>query len=157
MQTFVVGSKLIALCVALNIIRYFVIGFVEQLLVFGPLFTAMEQSREYFNTDYQAVDWITSYLYNFAMWFCFLVAFHVHHPHMKGHMVWRSLRVFGLMLLIFLSISAIYMNHYSHPKDFYVWNMIDALIVLPLVALANGILYPFIFRRKDSRPEPIPE
>ena len=34
------------------------------------------------------------------------------------------------------------MNHYSHPKDFYFFNVLDALIVFTIVAVANGLLYP---------------
>lgn len=38
------------------------------------------------------------------------------------------------------------MNHYSHPKWFYVWNMLDTVIVYALVAVANGLLFPLFFR-----------
>jgi len=34
------------------------------------------------------------------------------------------------------------MNHYAHPRDFYFWNVADALVVFPIVALANAWLYP---------------
>ncbi len=50
------------------------------------------------------------------------------------------------MGLFFLSLSAIYMNHYQHPKDFYFWNMLDAILVFPLVALVNGVVYPRVFK-----------
>jgi hypothetical protein len=33
------------------------------------------------------------------------------------------------------------MNHYSHPKDFYFWIILDGLLVYALVAAGNGLLY----------------
>jgi hypothetical protein len=50
------------------------------------------------------------------------------------------------MFLFFASVSAVYMNHYSHPKDFYIYNILDGLVVFPIVAVANGLLYPRFFR-----------
>jgi hypothetical protein len=34
------------------------------------------------------------------------------------------------------------MNHYTHPKSFYFWNLVDAAMVFPLVGTVNGFLYP---------------
>ena len=39
------------------------------------------------------------------------------------------------------AISAIYMNHYSHPRDFFFWNILDGVIAFGAVAVANGLLY----------------
>lgn len=149
MGTFSVLLRLTGLCIMLNLIRYFVIGFIEQAFILEQLFGTMEKSRDYFNTEFTTIDWLTSFLYNFVMWFAMLASFHIAHPNLKGTMLVRSLKVFGLMLVLFLSISAIYMNHYSHPKDFYVWNMIDAVVVIPLVGIANGLLYPWMFGRRN--------
>lgn len=134
----------------LNILRYYVFGYVEQVIIMGPLFAAMEQSKAYFNNDFQTIDWITSYFYNFIMWFVITIAFHIGQPHIKGHIVLRSLKVYGLMLVMFARISAIYMNHYSHPKDFYIMNILDSVLIFPLVGIANGFLYPFFFRLPQS-------
>jgi hypothetical protein len=49
------------------------------------------------------------------------------------------------MLLFFTSVSAIYMNQYSHSKWFYIWNCLDAVIVFAVGAIANGLLYPRLF------------
>ncbi len=144
--------KLFALCVILNILRYYVFVYVEQAIIMGPLFAAMEQSKAYFNNDFQTIDWITSFFYNFVMWFVVTIAFHVSQPHIKGHMVLRSLKVYGLMLVMFVSISAIYMNHYSHPKDFYIINILDSVLIFPLIGIANGFLYPLVFREPKTKP-----
>ena len=58
----------------------------------------------------------------------------------------RSLQGFGLMALFFISLAAVYMNHYTAPfRPFYAWSMVDALIVFTLVGIANGLLYPLFF------------
>ncbi len=33
------------------------------------------------------------------------------------------------------------MNHYSHTKAFYLYNILDVLIAYTVVAVANGLLY----------------
>ncbi len=142
----VTAAKLIGLCAVLNILRYYVFGFIEGVFVMGPLFAAMEQSKEYFNTDFKTIDWVTSYFYNFVLWFVITIAFHVVHPRLTGNTVLRSLKVYGLMLVMFASVSAIYMNHYSHPKDFYIYNILDSVLIFPLVGIANGFLYPLFFK-----------
>ena len=146
MRTVYIWMKLILVCVLLNLVRYFVIGFAEGLVIMRPLGTAMQESISYFNTDFQTIDWVTSYFYNFVMWFTITYAFHRTHPALQGPLVVRSLKVYGFFFIVFASISAIYMNHYSHPKDFYFYNILDAALVFPLVALANAYLYPLLFR-----------
>ena len=64
---------------------------------------------------------------------------------LRGPLVVRSLKAYGVMWLMFASVSAIYMNHYSHPKTFYIFNILDAVIVFPIVAVANGLLHPLFF------------
>jgi len=63
----------------------------------------------------------------------------------------KSLKAFGLSLLFFVSVSAIYMNHYSHSKWFYFWNCLDAIIVLGIVAVAGGLIYPRLFKEDAGR------
>ncbi|MEX1139875.1 MAG: hypothetical protein WEF53_11080 [Bacteroidota bacterium] len=147
MMSAYIGLKLILLCIILNLLRYYVIGFVEGLVIMGPLFGAMEKNLSYFNTNFEAIDWITSYFYNFVMWLTVTVAFHKVHPHLKGSLPVRSLKVYGFFVIVFASISAIYMNHYSHSKDFYLYSILDAVLVFSLLGLANGFLYPLIFRQ----------
>lgn len=142
-----VGLKLILLCILLNLLRYYVIGFLEGLVIMGPLGESMQKNISYFNTDFAMIDWVTSYFYNFVMWFTVTVAFHKVHPHLRGSMPVKSLKVYGFFVIVFASISAIYMNHYSHSKDFYLYSILDAVLVFSLLGLANGFLYPWMFRQ----------
>lgn len=142
--------KFLILVILLNIIRYAYAYLPIEQLAFTPMFRVMAQHPSYFNTDFTTVDWVTSYLYNFMMWLVFTWVFMLMHPRLKGHLVIRALKVYGLMLLIFASIRAIYMNHYSHPKEFYFYSIFDALLVFPVVAVATGLLYP-IFFKPESR------
>ena len=142
--------KLLLLVVVLNVVRYVVAGPIEALLIFDRLFGAMDASRSFFNTQFTRWDWITSYFYNFIMWLVAEIVFIIMEPVLIGGAIVKSLKAFGLMNLAFLSISAIYMNHYSHPKTFYLYNMLDSLIAFAVVALANGLIYPLMFKRRKT-------
>jgi len=133
--------RFLVLVVLLNVVRYLVAGVIEQALVLPHLFGAMAESPEYFRTQFATWDWVTSYLYNFVMWGVAAWVFHLLRPVLKGGDVVTSLKSFGLMWLMFAAVSAIYMNHYSHPRDFYLWNILDAVIAFATVAVANGLLY----------------
>jgi hypothetical protein len=150
MKTFL---RFLALVIVLNLIRYFVPIFIEAPLVLEKLFAVMGNNPSYFNTELTTFDWVTSYFYNFMMWLVIVWVFHLLQPVLSGHIIVRSLKVFGVMLIFFASLSAIYMNHYSHPKEFYFYNILDAVIVFPIVAVANGLLYPWIMRRKATGQE----
>ncbi len=82
------------------------------------------------------------------MWFIVTVVFVLMHKNLQGNMIIKSLKVFGLIFLLFASISAIYMNHYTHAKTFYILNILDGVIAFTIVALANGLLYPRIFKKE---------
>lgn len=134
--------RFLALVVILNILRYVVGGFlIEPFVIFAGLFAAIEASAEYFNTVYGTFDWVTSFFYNFMMWLTCIWVFHLMRPAIKGSDLIASFKVFGIMWLFFASVSAILMNHYSHPKDFYFWIVLDGLLIYALVALGNGLLY----------------
>jgi len=133
--------RFFALVLLLNVIRYGVVGPLESVLIFPGLFGAMEASPDYFNTSFTRMDWVTSYGYNFGMWAVATWVFHLLRPVLTGGDVVASLKAFGIMWLMFASVSAIYMNHYSHPHDFYVWNIVDGLLAFGLLGLANGLLY----------------
>lgn len=133
--------RFLALVVILNVLRY-VVGFlIEPLVIFPGLLAAMHASADYFNTVYDTVDWVTSYFYNFMMWLTCIWVFHLMRPAIKGSDLVASFKVFGIMCLNFASVSAVLMNHYSHPKDFYFWIILDGVLVYALVALCNGLLY----------------
>jgi hypothetical protein len=138
--------RLLVLIVILNVIRYLVAGPIETFLILPSLFGQMEANPGYFNNTFTAVDWVTSYFYNFMMWACAAWAFHIMQPALKGGWYAKSYKAFGLTWLFFASVSAIYMNHYSHSKAFYVFNVLDAVIAFFVVAVANAYLYPRIVK-----------
>ncbi|MGH2569555.1 MAG: hypothetical protein ACRDGA_14550, partial [Bacteroidota bacterium] len=142
----VTALKFLTLVILLNIIRYAYAYLPVEQLAFGPMWSVMEQSPGYFNADFTTMDWITSYFYNFMLWLACTWVFVLLHPRLKGHLVLRALKVYGLTFLLFASTSAVYMNHYSHPKEFYLYSILDALLVFPIVAIATGLLYPVFFK-----------
>ena len=133
--------RFLLLVLLLNVIRYVVTPLLETPFVFPRLFAAMEASPEYFNQDFTTWDWVTSYAYNFVMWSVTVGLFHLQRPVLSGGDVTASFKSFSLVWILFAAVSGIYMNHYSHPPNFYGWNILDALLAFGLVALANGILY----------------
>ncbi len=137
----------LALVILLNVLRYLVGGPIEAVTFLPHLFGEMEKYPTYFATEFTAVDWMTSYFYNFMMWLAAVWIFHLLRPALRGTDLTVSLKVFSLMWLFFASVSAVYMNHYSHPKMFYIVNIADSLFVFGLVALANGLLYRWVMGR----------
>ncbi|MBI3006220.1 MAG: hypothetical protein HYY49_12515 [Ignavibacteriales bacterium] len=148
MNSLITFSKFLGLVVALNIIRYTVPMPYELPLAVTPMMEAMSSSASYFNTHFTNVDWITSYFYNFMMWLSFSWLYFYIHGMFKGNHVTKSLKLYAIMLVVFAAISAIYMNHYSHPKDFYIWSIVDAALVFPVVAIGNGLLFPLMFKKE---------
>ena len=146
--------RFLALVITLNIIRYAVGIPVELPLVVNKMFGVMERNASCFNIHFSTLDWATSYFYNFMMWLSITWVFHIVHARLHGSFVTKSLKVYGLMLLFFASLSAIYMNHYVHPKSFYIYNILDALIIFPLVGVANGLLYPWLMAPREKTPAP---
>ncbi len=140
--------KFLLLVIVLNVVRYVIAGPIALPLFTNRVFTAMQENATVFNTTFSGADWATSFFYNFMMWLTAAWVFLLMHRSLKGHMVVKSLKIFGLMFLMFASISAIYMNHYSHTKAFYLYNILDGLIAYSVVAVANGLLYPLFFKRE---------
>ncbi|MBX7151741.1 hypothetical protein K1X84_08875 [bacterium] len=140
--------RFILLVVVLNVIRYVVGMPLEMLFVFDGLMGTMAGNPSYFNTNFTTSDWITSYFYNFMMWLSCVLIFDRMHPVISGSWMTKSLKIFSMTWLFFASVSAIYMNHYSHTKMFYFYNIIDSIIVFALVAIANSLLYPRLLRNK---------
>ncbi|MCI0707813.1 MAG: hypothetical protein L0Y80_10065 [Ignavibacteriae bacterium] len=138
--------KFLALVIVLNIVRYLFAYVPLEHMITLPMFSVMSENPSYFNTNFTPSDWATSFFYNFMMWLTCAWVFMLMHPRLKGHMVVRALKVYGLMFLMFASISAIYMNHYSHPREFYYYSILDSLLVFPWVAVATGLLWPLFFK-----------
>ena len=74
---------------------------------------------------------------------CYAVvwSFHLMRPSLAENDIVASLTAFGIGWLFFAALSFVYMNHYSHPKAFYVWNVLDATLTFSVLAVANGLLY----------------
>lgn len=143
--------RFLALVVVLNVSRYLGGFLIEPFVIFPGLIAAMQESAAYFNTAYTTFDWVTSYFYNFMMWLSSVWVFHLMRPAIKGSDLIASFKVFGIMCLSFASVSAILMNYYSHPKDFYFWIILDAVIVFAIVAACNGMLYRRIMGQFAAR------
>ena len=63
-------------------------------------------------------------------------------------MIIRSLKSFAVSGLIFISLAAVYMNHFvGESRAFFAWSIVDGLILFPLIAIANAFLYPLIVRK----------
>jgi hypothetical protein len=144
------------LIIILNVLRYVIAGPIEMLLVANKMFAVMQKNFTFFNTKFTTVDWVTSYFYNFMMWLTIVWVFHLTNPLLRGGCLVKSLKVFGIMFLFFASLSAIYMNHYSHTRDFYVYSIFDGLIVFSIVAIANGLIYPGFFRERAEAKQTLP-
>ncbi len=152
MSYLITFMKFLTLVIILNLLRYAYAYLPIEASVFGSMLGAMERSPSYFNMNFTTFDWITSYFYNFILWLSITWIYFYLHPVFKGNHIVKSLKVYGIFWVLFASISAIYMNHYSHPKGFYLWNIVDALLVFPFVALANGMLFPRILNlRKENQ------
>lgn len=140
-------AKFIFLVFLLNVIRYVIGGPIEAAVLMEPMHAVMPQYPEVFDTDFSNTDFTVSLFYNFMMWLVATWVFYLAHPAMEGGYIVKSLKIFGLMGLFFISLAAIYMNHYTADiKTFYLYSMLDAVIIFPLVGLANGLLFPRIFR-----------
>lgn len=144
--------RLLLLILILNVVRYVVGGPIEQFTVLPTIFGAMAAEPTVFNSEFSAADMATSFLYNGLMWAVAVVAFHLMHPSLGGGWVAKSVKSFGLMFVFFASVSAIYMNHYSHARTFYAFNVLDGIIAFGIVALANAILYPRLVAPRGSVP-----
>lgn len=143
--------QFLLLVLFINAARYVYAFLPVEQMIFGPLMSSISASPSYFNNDFSTTDWVSSYFYNFMLWFTVTLVYVLLEPRLTGHPVIRSLKVYGIAFLFFASISAIYMNHYSHPKDFYLWNIADALVVMPFVAVINGLLAPIVLRPKTPQ------
>jgi len=137
--------KFLLLVVLLNIIRYVLVTPIEGLLIFEWHDRVM-QGADYFNFNFSKMDWVTSFFYNFMLWFTITLVFYLMHPVLKGHMVIKSFKVYGLMYLFFASLSAVYMNHYLD-KEFHIVIIVDGLITFSVLGLANGLIFPKMFKQ----------
>jgi hypothetical protein len=141
--------KLLLYTLILNVLRYFPGSILEQYTIMGPMHAPMEQFPDCFG--FRPEDFPTSLIYNFMLWFSVVILFHWAHRHLNGAMWVKSLQVFGICCLFFVSLAAVYMNHYTEGmRPFYRYSMLDALILFAFLGLINGFLYPLFFRKKQE-------
>lgn len=146
MKTFL---KFLMLVVILNVVRYLLGGPLESLFVVEGMFEVMQKFPGAFNSDFSVADFAVSFFYNFMLWFSAEAVFFLAYPALKGHFVIRSLKIYGLTLLFFLSLTAVYMNHFVLPiKTFFLYSMLDAVIVFLIVGTANGLIFPLMFKKE---------
>lgn len=142
-------AKLLVLTIVLNLVRYFIGGPIEAAVLMEPMHRAMPLYPDVWDTAFSQADFIRSLGYNFALWFVALLQFHLIWPSLTGPMVVRSLQAFAISMAFFIALAAVYMNHFiAESRAFFAWSIVDALILFPLVGLANGLLYPLLFREK---------
>lgn len=144
--------RLVFLTVVLNVVRYVVGGPIESVTIMEPMHRVMPQHPEVFDTDFSSTDFAISLGYNFMLWFSAVLAFHLMQPRLPGGWLRKSWAGYGVLCLFFVSLAAVYMNHYTAAvKPFYAWSMVDAVIVFAVVGTANAFLYPRFFPDEESR------
>ncbi|MEQ8425007.1 MAG: hypothetical protein RIA63_09870, partial [Cyclobacteriaceae bacterium] len=128
--------------------RYYPGGWIESATIFDSMHQPMVDYPDCFG--FTEKDFPASLFYNFVMWFSVVMLFHLGQRSIKGTMMVRSFIFFGLSCLFFISLAAIYMNHYIQGiRVFYLFSMLDGIIIFSLLALINGFLYPKIFPTKS--------
>lgn len=141
--------KFLGLVLILNFIRYFIGGPIEALVLMEQMHAVIPQYPEVFDNNFSTLDFSISLFYNFMLWLTATWVFYLTHPQLQGNFILKSLKVFGLMGLFFVSLAAVYMNHYTADiKTFYLYSMLDAVILFPLVGVANGLLFPLFFKNE---------
>ncbi len=143
--------KLAGYVLILNVIRYVVGGPIEQFTIMEPMHRVMPLYPDVFNADFSNRDFAISLFYNYMLWFAATLAFHMMHPALSGSWLTKSFKAYGVMCLSFVSLAAVYMNHYVDAvKPFYFYSMLDAVILFALVAAANAVLYPRFFAGRPA-------
>jgi hypothetical protein len=139
--------KFLLLVVLLNLARYLLGWLPESWWVIPGMFGVMEKFPESFNVNFNTEDFTFSVLYNFMLWLSAAWIFHVAHAGVHGNFLMKSLKIYGISCLFFVSLAAVFMNHFVDSiKPFYLYSILDAVILFPIVALANGLLYPKLFK-----------
>jgi len=138
--------KLILLALVLYIIRFYGIGLLEQTSIFQPMHAPMSAYPDCFG--FTMDDLPMSHLFNYGLWLSVVFIFHLAHPSIEAKMIWRSLLIFGICGLFFVSLTGAYMNHFNDGiRVFFRYAMLDALLLFGILGLTNGLLYPVFFRQ----------
>ncbi len=139
--------KLLGYTILLNVIRYYPGSWIEMMTIFDQMHKPMEDNPDCFGfTD---ADFPSSLFYNFVMWWVVIIAFHVTHKAINASYFIKSLVIFGLFGIFFVSLSAIYMNHFNQDiRTFFRYGMVDGLMLFSFLGFVNGLIYPRIFPSK---------
>jgi len=141
--------RLLALTAVLNVVRYTIVPLLEAPIV-RHVFTAMAAEPEIFRTHFGTFDWVTSVVYNFVLWWVAVVAVHCMQPGLRGGWWLRCAKGWGLLWASFAAVSAVYMNHYTHERAFYLWNIADSLLVFALLGATYALLHPHLVGEKAT-------
>lgn len=141
-----VALRLLALTLFLNLVRYLVGGPIEAVTIMAPMHEMIPRFANAFDMNFSSADYAISLAYNYLLWFAAVLQFYLMWPALKGPMIVRSVVSFAVSWLAFAGLALVYMNHFDDAlKAFYLWSIVDAAILFPLVGLANGVLYPMLF------------
>jgi hypothetical protein len=143
--------KLTLLVALLGVVRIGIGHPLERLFLGDRINEAMAATPGYFNMQFSTLDWVTFCFYSFAKWFAVSAIYIKLDGVVHGRPLVRSLKVYGVMFVFFASVSAIYMNQYNHPSDFYVYQILQGLLIFTLMAVANALIYPHVFRDYSAR------
>lgn len=139
--------RFLVFVVVLNVIRYIVGSPIEALTIMDKMYRIIGDYPTCFDTQFSGMDYILSFLYNFMMWLAAAWIFYMAWPAVTGSWMQKSFKIYGVVCLFFISLAAIYMNHYTAElREFYLFSMADALIIFAIVATANGFLFPLFFK-----------
>lgn len=140
--------KLLGYTILLNLLRYFPGSWIESYTIFNAMHQPMIDYPDCFG--FTQKDFPSSLFFNFTMWFSVVLIFHIGHRSLRVSMMMRSLILFGISCLFFVSLAAIYMNHYNEGiRVFYLFSMLDGIILFLLLGIINGYLYPVFFKSKS--------
>ena len=121
-------------------------------MILDGMFGAMAAQPDVFNTQFSSADFASSFFYNFVMWLGMVWLHHLARPALRGSELVKSLQSFGLALVLYASIGAVLMNHYLD-HTFYRYFILDGVVVIPIVGLLNGLLYPlFVIPPPETSP-----
>jgi len=136
----------------LNFVRYLLGWFPETCWVLPGRFGVMAKFPESFNNNFGGEDFSVPLVYNFMLWLATAWIFHLAHASVRGSFLMKTLKIYGICALFFASLAVVCMNHFvAAIRLFYLQSMLDALVLFPIVAAANGLLYPLVFTTTSAR------
>jgi hypothetical protein len=141
-------SFLLALLCAVR----FAIGWpLERLLLHERLTSVIETNYDLFNWQFTTWNWFVHFFLDFMTWFLITLLYVKIEPVVHGHPIRKSLKVYGVMFLFFSTSSAVYMNQYSRTGEFFLYTILDRLLLFGILAVANGLIHPWVFRPAAQR------